>query len=215
MACPDNTTSRNLNGKFIMNKSLSDDPDPLLALQGLSWLTRKAISFAKVELTIKEYKDDKSIFHIDITSVASGLSTTQEDRTLDWEDRPHKDKVFGNVVGRSRFVNLATGTFEPCEQYMESDLQFLQGKLLKDGKTATKFLEDDVVQSYVKNQDNGYGWSAEQVWSFEEIQGKRYYTRRCVAKSKDGKKSQRIRLLYDYVGAAGDKEDDGLAYGEE
>ena len=30
------------------NKSLSDDIDALLALQGLSWFTRKAIGFATV-----------------------------------------------------------------------------------------------------------------------------------------------------------------------
>ena len=30
------------------NKSLSDDIDPMLALQGLSWLTRTAIRYATV-----------------------------------------------------------------------------------------------------------------------------------------------------------------------
>jgi hypothetical protein len=32
----------------LQNKSLSDNFDPLLALQGLSWLTRKAIGLATV-----------------------------------------------------------------------------------------------------------------------------------------------------------------------
>lgn len=99
-------------------------------------------------------------------------------------------------------------------------MNFLQGKTLKDGKTETKFLEEDAMQSYVKNQDDGYGWSAEQVWNFESIgsEGKRYYTRRVVARSRDGTKTERVRLVYDYLGAATeveDAEDDGLAYGEE
>ncbi|KAK5070944.1 hypothetical protein LTS08_000595 [Lithohypha guttulata] len=214
MACPKETNNRALNGKFVMNKSLSDNLDSMLALQGLSWFTRKAISFATVTLTIKEYQDDKSLYHIDISSNASGLSTTQENRTMDWEDRPHKDKIFGNVKGRSRLVKLSTTAFEPCEPYNESDTQFLQGKILKDGTTASKFLEDEVVQSYVKNQDAGHGWSAEQVWNFEEVQGKRYYTRRIVSRSSDGTKSERVRLVYDYLGVT-KEEDDGLAYGEE
>lgn len=91
---------------------------------------------------------------------------------------------------------------------------------MKDGTTETKFLEEDAVQSYVKNQDNGYGWSAEQVWNFEAIgsEGKRYYTRRVIARDQQGTKTERVRLVYDYLGSAKaveETEDDGLAYGEE
>lgn len=167
-------------------------------------------------LTIKEYTDNQGAVHIDVTSNASGLSSTQEDRTLDWQDRPHKDKIFGNVAGRSRMIDLSTGTFEPCVSYSEAESQFLQAKYLKDGKTSSKFEDNSaLVQSYVKNQDSGSGWTAEQLWGFEMVNGKRYYTRRVVVKNAKGDKSERVRLVYDYQGSASNNEDDGLAYGEE
>lgn len=171
-----------------------------------------------VQLSIKSYSDKNSTIHIDISSNASGLSTTQENRELDWKDRPHKDKIFGSVVGRSRLIS-SSSTFEPCESYSEADKQFLQGQHLKDGKTSSRFKDEESVQSYVKNQDSGHGWTAEQVWNFEEIQGKRYYTRRVVVRSKDGSKTEIVRLVYSYQGpldaAKGEDDDDGLAYGDE
>jgi hypothetical protein len=66
MAAPPKVTIKNLSGKFVLvyetalcafysaelkslqNKTLSDDIDALLTLQGLSWLTRLAISLATV-----------------------------------------------------------------------------------------------------------------------------------------------------------------------
>lgn len=102
------------------------------------------------------------------------------------------------------------------EQYQSSNLEFLQGKHLKDGTTNSNFLEAESLQSYVKSLDEGYEWSAEQVWNFEMIDGKRYYTRRVVVRDSKGEKTERARLVYDYQGEV-EKEgadDDPLAYGE-
>lgn len=121
------------------------------------------------------------------------------------------------MKGRSRLIApTEEKPFEPVETYHSSDLEFLQGKHLKDGTTNSNFLEAESLQSYVKNQDEGYGWTAEQVWNFETIDGKRYYTRRVVAKDKSGERSERVRLVYDYQGEAEREgaEDDALAYGE-
>ena len=52
MASPSEVTITNLSGKFVMNKELSNNIDALLALQGIGWLTRKAIQLATVYLTI-------------------------------------------------------------------------------------------------------------------------------------------------------------------
>jgi hypothetical protein len=158
---------------------------------------------------VDEYQKD-GVYHVDIVSVASGLSTTKEDRTLDFEDRDHNDKIFGKLRGRSRLIKgaeyeriIAGGTDE--------DSTFLKGLKLKDGKES-KFLVDELLQTYVKNVDGG-NWVAEQVWGFEEINGERRHTRRVV--SRKGDKVQRVRLVYDYKGSTDKKtEDDGLAYGE-
>ncbi len=58
------------------------------------------------------------------------------------------------------------------------------------------------VQSWVLNVDDtaAGGWTAEQVWGFEMVDQKRYYTRRVVVR-KDDDKVERARLVYDYKGA--------------
>jgi len=213
MASPPEITITNLSGKYVMNKTISDDVDALLTLQGVGWLTRKAIRFATVLLTIDEYEKD-NFTHIDITSVASGLSTTQEDRTLDWTSKEHSDKIFGKVIGKSKLFKIQDFHMEgpgPAE-----DKTFLKAEKLKDLRTDSSFLEDEHVQSWAASQ--GGGWTAEQIWGFEQIDGKRFYTRRVVVRK--GKDVQRVRLVYDYQGPAPDKaittnDDDDLAYGDE
>jgi hypothetical protein len=41
------------------------------------------------------------------------------------------------------------------------------------------------------------GWTMEQIWGFEEIDGKRYHTRRSVVRK--GSQVERGRLVYNYV----------------
>jgi hypothetical protein len=139
------------------------------------------------------------------------LSTTQENRTLDWQEREHSDRVFGNVKGKSRFFKK--GEFERAFQGSEDETKFLQGEHLKDGKSSS-FLDEQHVQSIAVNQDVGYGWNVEQVWGFEEIDGKRYHTRRLICKKDD--KTELLRLVYDYQGPVETNQidDDGLAYGD-
>lgn len=210
MASPPESNCRNLTGKFVLNKSVSDDLDPLLTLQGIGWWTRKAIGLATVVLTIKEYDKD-GLIHIDITQVASGLSTTQEDRVLNWTEVLHDDKIFGQVRGKSRMSQK--DSFNMAGPGGPDDATFLQAMKLKDMKTDSAFIDDEHVQSYVESVKGG--WTAEQTWGFETINGKKYYTRRVVGRK--GDKVERIRLVYDYKGPieAATDEDDGLAYGED
>ena len=56
--------------------------------------------------------------------------------------------------------------------------------------------EGEFVQAYVESKDNG--WTADQVWGFEMVDGKRYYVRHvCVRKGSDWKMA---RLVYDWQG---------------
>jgi hypothetical protein len=148
--------------------------------------------------------------------VASGLISQQENRTLDMKVRDHQDRIFGNIKGQSRMSSAAT--FEMIGEGDDSDAAFLQAKTLKDGKTPTTWADKDDeahVQSYVRNVDQGYQWTAEQIWGFEMIDGKRYHTRRVVVKSPAGERVEHLRLVYDYTGPVeGKAEDDGLAYGD-
>jgi hypothetical protein len=145
--------------------------------------------------------------------VASGLSTTQENRTLNWTDGEHNDRIFGKVVGKSRIFHIQD--FKMQGPGTPEDEIFLRGEKLKDLRTGSHFLEDEHVQSWAVSQ--GGGWTAEQIWGFEEIGGKRMYTRRVVVRKGDA--VERARLVYDYQGQAPDKDasrddDADLAYGD-
>ena len=132
------------------NKTLSDPTDPILALQGISWLTRTAIGLATVTLSVTQYERDGDV-HVDIgQTVTGGINATSEFRTLDWTMRPHQDSVFGSLEGKSRFVKLAD--LGPAEGAEEREW-------LAEGWEEDK--EALMVQSWVKNES--MGWTANQV----------------------------------------------------
>ncbi|ERF70186.1 hypothetical protein EPUS_00374 [Endocarpon pusillum Z07020] len=147
MAAPPKVTIDDLSGKFVMNRNLSDPIDPILTLQGLSWFLRKAISFATVTLSVHQYRkpaseEPKQPIHIDITQRATGgISTTQENRVLDWSERDHEDRIFGKVKGKSRmFEGFGGGEngFKMEGKGGEVDERFLKGDVDKDGKTESE-----------------------------------------------------------------------------
>ncbi|KAL2041348.1 hypothetical protein N7G274_005730 [Stereocaulon virgatum] len=192
MAAPPEKTLKDLNGKWVMNKSLSDDYDRILEMQGIGWFLRKAISYATVTLTINQYTDSSNLTHFDIKQVATGgVQGTTENRTLDWTWRDHKDGIFGNVKGRSRWVKLGD----------VDDDEFL--------KVGYDDLEGEHVQAWAENVEKG--WTADQIWGFEQINGERRYVRHVVVRKGDDWKQ--ARLVYDYQGAGKKDDDDAdLAY---
>ena len=100
---------------------------------------------------------------------------------------------------------------------MLADLQAGDGTVESDIPFLTTGWEGGVsgehVQSYVESKTNG--WTANQVWGFEEIDGVRRHVRHVVVRKGDEDWKQ-ARLVYDWQGAAADAgvEDDGLAYDE-
>lgn len=121
-------------------------PSPLQ--QGVGWLTRKIIRMSTITLTINEYIDDRKHTHIDIAqTVTGGISGTTEKRTLDWQLRTHKDGIFGECKGRSRWIKVEDLEEGPDKEWLS------KGWLDEDG--------GDHVQSWVENEVNG--WTAEQV----------------------------------------------------
>ncbi len=66
-------------------------------------------------------------------------------------------------------------------------------KFLKEGYDD---LEGEHVQSYVENKERG--WTADQVWGFEEVNKERRYVRHVVVRKGDDWKL--ARLVYDYQG---------------
>ncbi|PYI12364.1 hypothetical protein BO78DRAFT_301537 [Aspergillus sclerotiicarbonarius CBS 121057] len=183
----------------------------------MGWLTRKALSVATVTLSIHEYFDpeEPTVWHIDIDqTVTGGIKGTTERRISDSKPREHEDHIFGHIRGLSKFFRGskgADGKVRPSPGfYTQSDeplvFKFLKGEVLADGSECEGFLVEDMgeeygegegiwYQSFVENLDSG--WTAEQIWGFEMINGKRYYTRR-VAVIK-GKSYKLARFVYTFI----------------
>ncbi|RPB14324.1 hypothetical protein P167DRAFT_534164 [Morchella conica CCBAS932] len=183
MAAPATTTMKDLTGKFWMNKTLSDDTDDVLTLQGISWWTRKGIALANLCLDIKHYRDDDGVEHIDIVqTLTGGIQGTTELRTLDWTEREHEDHIFGKLRGKSRRVKPSG-----------LDDDFLKKNFLPEVET------DCAVESYVVNDANK--WTAQQIWGFETINDIRYYVRHLKFTKNDTDKVLYKRLVYDWADA--------------
>lgn len=183
MAAPASVTIKDLSGTFYMNKTLSDDPDAVLTLQGVSWITRSVLSLATVYLDVKQYKDDTGVVHIDIVqTVTGGLQGTTELRTLDWAKREHEDHIFGKLHGQTRFIN----TDDLEDPFLKEG--WLEGDEEKGGPEGELH-----IQSHVEAEA---GWTADMIWGFAEIDGERRYTRRVVVTK--GNQVLKVRLIYDY-----------------
>jgi hypothetical protein len=182
----------------LQNKSLSDSIEPALIIQGVSWVTRKALGFATVTLETKQYvappkpiggdpaPDQTPVTHIDIQQIATaGLKGTREERCLDGQFREHSDWLFGTVQGKSRFLDLDEVEDDFLKAGWDADATEPGGP---DGKKH--------VLSHAENLDPSGGWTAIQIWGFQVVDGERRYVRNVVVQ-KDDQRAE-FRLVYDW-----------------
>ncbi|KAH8882117.1 hypothetical protein GQ53DRAFT_461699 [Thozetella sp. PMI_491] len=194
MAAPASKTLKDLTGKWALNKSLSDSPEPALALQGIGWLTRKAIGLASVTLNTKQYTGPPNapadasgapVVHIDIEQTATGnLKGTTENRCVDGTWREHSDWLFGSVRGRTIWIK-AEAIEDP----------FLAGNWLEGDEEAAGPEGETHIMSHVESLDNG--WTAVQIWGFQTVNGERRYARNLVISK--GSDKVTFRMVYDWV----------------
>ena len=118
------------------------------------------------------------------------MSGTSENRTLDWTERSHSDGIFGDVVGKSRWLkDLGDVDDEWLREGWETDDE--EGE--KGGPNGERW-----VESWTKNE--GRGWTARQIWGFAKVDEKegRWYVRRVVVRK--GEETLRARLVYNFHG---------------
>ncbi|KAK4464142.1 hypothetical protein QBC42DRAFT_263987 [Cladorrhinum samala] len=195
MAAPANKTIGDLNGKWVMNKTISSPVEPGLALQGIGWMTRKMVSLATVTLEIKQFTAPPSppaepsatpVTHVEIEQTGTGgMKGTTEKRCADNEFRDHSDWLFGHVKGQSRWIR----TEDISDEFLKSG--WLEGEEEKTGPNGeSHFL------SHVESYDAG--WTATQVWGFKtDKEGKRRYARNVVIAK--GAERVELQLWYDYI----------------
>ncbi|KAL4787194.1 hypothetical protein BJX76DRAFT_345693 [Aspergillus varians] len=198
-----------LNGRWIMEKSHCTGTDGMLKLQGIGWTLRKAIGLTTLRLDVSSYQDNtpsgSGATVIDVLATPTGgLAGTREKRIMDWTAQDHKDYLFGACQHQSRFVYGVKD--EQGKVYPDVDMQtqagkdnenvkrFLRGEILENGEDSAWSVpetgssdagaKDVWVHTLVRNLDAG--WTAEQVWGFEVINGERYHTRRIVTATPKG-----------------------------
>lgn len=135
---------------------------------------------------------------------------------LDWEERLTDDVTFGKVKHRSQFAKPTEVPKLVCtrlrgddaqqqqQQQMDEVRRFLAGKVLIDGSPSDGFVGDgdgnnDIIHCWMINEESG--WTAEQTWGFEIVNGERRHTRRSVVASVKQPKFEKARLVYAYKGS--------------
>ncbi|KAF3392232.1 hypothetical protein DPV78_010543 [Talaromyces pinophilus] len=191
MAVPEEMSLKTLAGQF--NKALSDDADSSLALQGVPWLLRKGISIASPKFTISHSSDDDGTPVVNIQVSGVGGNGVTETRYLNWKPVSGKNPLYGKTETQSR---LYTSSLERSSSHTDEDYAFLNGETTKDGSVGcwAEDADGDHLQCVIVNAEAG--WTMEQTWGFENIDGKRYHTRRTVVRK--GDQVERGRLVYNY-----------------
>ena len=162
---------------------------------------------------LKQYTDDSGITHIDIdTKLTGGINGTTELRTLNWQATQHQDHIFGPLRGKSHFTTIAdlrkksgegktaggdddAAAVEASDVIDAEDISFLcdgwEKAIMEEGA--------EVVETFSESETNG--WTARQIWGFEDVQVgenvERRYTRHVVIRKGSGVK--RLRLVYDWL----------------
>ncbi|KAJ5130796.1 uncharacterized protein N7515_006835 [Penicillium bovifimosum] len=227
MATPRDITIDNLNGNWTLNKALSSEVDPILKLQEINWLFRKAIAVTDICLRIctshtLNSQTGEDVVKIDFLQTPSvgRLASTTETRTLNWKAQQHFDYFFGEAECRSSFVRASSGSKNDGRLRPDFELQvgplnmdikrFLRGEISPYADKTNSISEGFLVEEPGDGQGRGLwvhthersvrsDWEVEQIWGFEMIDEKRYFTRRLVV---TGSKGRHIcgRLVYDFKG---------------
>ncbi|KAF8344603.1 hypothetical protein F5887DRAFT_970764 [Amanita rubescens] len=184
-AVPFGFSTLNVSGKYILNKTLSDNSDQILQMQGIGWITRSAISYASVTFDIKHEKDEDGTerLKIDEYTTTGGIATTTEHRVLTWKEVEHDDVLFGAMLVKAR----------RCK---EEDIK--EG-FLSQGWTADT-QKHGLIQTVIRSntRKSGIIWTANETWGVEEANGTKRFTRR-VYFTGGQNKVVKARLVYDYT----------------
>ncbi|KAJ9130930.1 hypothetical protein NKR19_g9685 [Coniochaeta hoffmannii] len=200
MAAPESKTGLDIEGTWLLNRTLSDDFDGIFALQGMSWLLRKILRFASMRLLMTQTPSPTSTppspspdpenaprgdQHHKITKIYQkqtihpGGFDTEDVYILDGAERDMTIPIFGEVT--SRYQYTAIDDLSDDGELRES---------LRAGGTGPR-----AVQEICRSRHAG--WESVLTWGFEEVGGERRFTQNSVT-TKGGRR-ERGRLVYDYV----------------
>lgn len=201
----------------LQNHSLSDDTDPVLALQGVSWWTRQALKFATVTLHIKQYATVEEI----ATSSASPTDSPTEAPPLEEISTIKTMSKQPEQLTHIDIEQTATGGISGSPenrvldwvQRERDDKVFGKGRGMSRWATLEQVDDDFLKEGWLDGDaecagpegqkhvesfvDAERGWTARQMWGFAQVQGKRYHVRRVVVIK--GEQVKKVRLVYDFL----------------
>ncbi|KAB5578100.1 hypothetical protein GE09DRAFT_1088505 [Coniochaeta sp. 2T2.1] len=140
MACPNSYTLRNLEGRFRINKQLSDNTESLLALQGIGWAIRKLMVNLPVGVNIKSFLGEDGIYVVDVeNTIGGGIYSTKEHRVLDWVPVEGVNANFGKLKVRNGWsaleeINDDFLKFELEKGHDRDDVIFIKVESLDHGR---------------------------------------------------------------------------------
>ncbi|KAL4999501.1 hypothetical protein BDV10DRAFT_184393 [Aspergillus recurvatus] len=211
MAAPADITVKTLKGSWTLDKSVSDSMDGILRLQGVSWLSRKAISAATLTLNFTSSVEPSSssgepTVHLTMRqTLTGGIGGSAEVRITDWVERERSNHIYGDVLSRSQLIK---GTREedghvrpdldlrskPSNDASREEVQkFLRGAV---GQADSDDLTDLFIHDFGRNEKSG--WTAEQIWSIEVLDSQKCLIRRVAVVRDDG--YELARLVYRFSG---------------
>ena len=122
--------------------------EKLLECLGVGLIKRKAIGHATITQTLKHYKDEQGVEHIEI----QGKNGKASIRVLDWKEVEREEPLFGEVL-------IKTQRSDKVDSFANAQLT--------EGWTADTF-EFGVVHSSLKSDTakTGKTWFADQVCPF-------------------------------------------------
>ncbi|KAL4880319.1 hypothetical protein BJY04DRAFT_219313 [Aspergillus karnatakaensis] len=212
MAIPSDITIKTLKGSWTLDKSVTDDTDGILKLQGVSWLIRKGIGAATTTLQFtsettspSSSPDTPGTTKITMRqTLTGGIPGSTEERITDWAERERSNAIYGNVLTRSRLIRGVRGDdgiLRPdIELQSKTDVKsveeevrgFLRGGVpyIPTGETVKEEVEELYVHDFGRNEKGG--WTAEQLWALEVIGEQPYLTRRVAVVREDGYELARL-----------------------
>lgn len=142
-------------------------------------------------MRVIETTDDNDVTHIRVEqSATGGIKGETEIRQLNWSDVPHSSGVFGEMNNRSRWTSVGDSAESGGGGSLDPWLTegWLEENTTKEGQ--------EHIQNWVVNEK--HGWTAEQIWGFAMVNGKRYHVRKFLVKKKD--QEAKARMVYDWKG---------------
>ncbi|KAL4999153.1 hypothetical protein BDV10DRAFT_165347 [Aspergillus recurvatus] len=204
---------RNLTGDWVIDKSKSTNLDGALKLQGIGWLRRKAVTSGTITLktaqTIEAHDGKQPITRLMMQQGLRGIFPgVEQTRSLDWSTHEQVDAVSGAAIAvRSRYVRgvedgdgskvkpvLQVETSAAGDHGKADTETFLGAAVLVPDIGNEEAREKAFVQDYIVCESGG--WTVEQIWAVERIDGGLFLTCRAVAAK--GSATEQAYQVYQY-----------------